>query len=105
MCKRIKGVAGDMVYYKDKNRVPILLRVPEGHVWLLGDNPANSNDSRFYGPVPLGMLQGRIFFKVGLNPPHASSVDTITWKETEKTAKEIKINQESKEEQKEESSS
>lgn len=26
-------------------------RVPEGHAWILGDNPAVSYDSRSYGPV------------------------------------------------------
>lgn len=80
MCKRIKGVAGDMVYFKHKNRDPMLLQVPEGHVWLLGDNTANSNDSRYYGPVPLGMLEGRIFFKIGLNPLRAGSLDAAATK-------------------------
>lgn len=94
MCKRVKGVAGDMVYFKDKHRAPVLLRVPEGHVWLLGDNPSNSNDSRFYGPVPLGMVQGRIFFKIGLNPPHASLVDTIYLKDPGNAAKQKEASKE-----------
>lgn len=38
--------------------------VPEGHVWLEGDNPSNSSDSRSYGPIPLAMVRGRVFFKV-----------------------------------------
>lgn len=38
--------------------------VPEGHVWLEGDNPPNSSDSRSYGPIPLAMVRGRVFFKV-----------------------------------------
>ena len=40
--------------------------VPEGHVWLEGDNPSNSSDSRSYGPIPLAMVRGRVFFKVML---------------------------------------
>ena len=38
--------------------------VPAGHVWLQGDNPANSTDSRHYGPVPLALVQGRVVLKV-----------------------------------------
>ena len=39
-------------------------QVPEGHVWLQGDNLANSTDSRAYGAVPLGLVRGRVFYKV-----------------------------------------
>ncbi|XP_012930054.1 mitochondrial inner membrane protease subunit 1 isoform X2 [Heterocephalus glaber] len=41
-----------------------LERVPTGHVWLEGDNLQNSTDSRFYGPIPYGLIRGRIFFKI-----------------------------------------
>lgn len=33
--------------------------VPRGHVWLEGDNPENSADSRYYGPIPLGLIRSR----------------------------------------------
>jgi len=33
-------------------------------VWLEGDNPENSTDSRTYGPVPQAMIRGKVFFKV-----------------------------------------
>ena len=38
--------------------------VPPGHVWLEGDNATNSTDSRAYGPIPLAMIRGRVFYKV-----------------------------------------
>ena len=41
-----------------------VVQVPEGHVWLQGDNPINSTDSRHYGPVPYALLRGRAFLKV-----------------------------------------
>lgn len=32
------------------------MTIPMGHVWLAGDNYNNSNDSRMYGPMPIGKL-------------------------------------------------
>ena len=40
------------------------VRIPKGHVWLVGDNLSNSNDSRTYGPLPLRMVQGKILARV-----------------------------------------
>lgn len=34
--------------------------VPEGHVYLLGDNRRRAMDSRFHGPVPIGQIKGRV---------------------------------------------
>jgi len=40
------------------------VKVPKGHVWLQGDNLANSIDSRNYGAVPEATLKGRVLARV-----------------------------------------
>lgn len=62
VCKRAIAFEGDVVV----TRMGIATRIPPGHVWLEGDNPENSKDSRHYGPVPLAAIQGRV---VGIVSP------------------------------------
>lgn len=42
----------------------IYFQVPKGHVWLEGDNPLNSTDSRNFGSVPAGLIRGRAVFRL-----------------------------------------
>lgn len=42
--------------------------VPDGHVWVTGDNLSDSIDSRTYSAVPMGLITGKIVG--GLYVPH-----------------------------------
>lgn len=88
VCKRVIGLPGDTIcVYPDKasmyrsaalsggkdyerqNDVPVEKEpqhviVPEGHIWISGDNIPFSRDSSVYGPVPIALVRGKIFARV-----------------------------------------
>jgi signal peptidase I len=41
--------------------MPTQIRIPEGSVFLIGDNRGNSEDSRFWGPIPTDWVIGEAF--------------------------------------------
>jgi len=60
VCKRVTGLPGDQILKPNGG----MLTVPDGHVWLEGDNPNNSSDSRSYGALPVALLQGRVVARI-----------------------------------------
>jgi mitochondrial inner membrane protease subunit 1 len=60
ICKRVVGLPGDQVILLNGG----MILVPDHHVWLEGDNPSNSMDSRQSGPIPMAMLRGRTVARV-----------------------------------------
>lgn len=54
-CKRVIGLPGDQVLLRGE---PV--DVPSGYLWVEGDNHEVSVDSRVYGPIPMGLVQGKI---------------------------------------------
>ncbi|XP_073263234.1 mitochondrial ATP-independent inner membrane protease subunit 1a isoform X3 [Populus alba] len=65
--KRIVGMEGDQINFLPDPSITDICRtimVPKGHIWIQGDNMYASCDSRHYGPVPYGLVQGKLFFRV-----------------------------------------
>ncbi|MDZ4131700.1 MAG: signal peptidase I [Dethiobacteria bacterium] len=80
--KRVIGLPGDTLEYGDgrvyrngtqldepysigkidNSFAPVI--VPQGHIFVMGDNRNHSSDSREIGPVPIVNIQGRVLVRV-----------------------------------------
>ena len=78
MMQRARGEG--RVVATTRNGKTVHFFVPPGKMWLEGDNPSNSIDSRVYGPVPIGLTVGRIICRVW---PFALAKE---WTQKEETA-------------------
>lgn len=47
------------IFYEERT-----ITVPEGYIWVMGDNRNHSSDSRILGPVPLENVIGELKFKI-----------------------------------------
>jgi len=66
----VDGVALDEPYIDGKQTAPLTstivpikypYKVPDGHIWVMGDNRTNSKDSRHYGPVDTNSVHERAY--------------------------------------------
>ncbi|KAF2763756.1 LexA/Signal peptidase [Teratosphaeria nubilosa] len=62
--KRLLGMPGDFIEVSvDGSGRRQVLQIPEGHCWVEGDNQRWSRDSRIFGPLPLGLVTGKVVAK------------------------------------------
>ncbi|KAJ4835052.1 hypothetical protein Tsubulata_012848 [Turnera subulata] len=70
--KRIIGLPGDWV----GTNINDVVKIPDGCCWVEGDNVVSSKDSRTFGPIPLGLINGRAVAVVW-PPQRTGKVETI----------------------------
>jgi hypothetical protein len=63
---------GDIVVVELANRPVAVKRVaavlPDGSLWVIGDNPIGSTDSRSVGPVSAASVRGRVLARLWPRP-------------------------------------
>ncbi|KAG0660725.1 hypothetical protein C6P45_001534 [Maudiozyma exigua] len=79
-CKRIKGLSNDALYLDHKDMVANnksqLTLVPNGHLWVEGDN-THSVDSRSFGPISDGLVLGKVLCVIW--PPERWGTNLNRW--------------------------
>lgn len=45
-----------------RGRAQMMIQVPRGHVYVVGDNLHHSRDSRMFGPLPLALIKGKVTY-------------------------------------------
>ncbi|KAG7449408.1 LexA/Signal peptidase [Guyanagaster necrorhizus] len=63
MVKRVIAKEGDIVETLPPYPHPQVC-VPEGHVWVEGDDPYHSDDSNTFGPIPAALIEAKVLFIV-----------------------------------------
>ncbi|KAL6278121.1 hypothetical protein ACE6H2_021722 [Prunus campanulata] len=76
--KRITALPGEWIGTRHSYDV---LKIPEGHCWVEGDNSSSSLDSRSFGPIPLGLVQGRVT-RIAWPPQRIGAVEKRTPQDT-----------------------
>ncbi len=59
--KRREGLLHPPVPRRLGVQLPESIRIPPGHWFMMGDNRGESDDSRFWGPVPTSWIIGGAF--------------------------------------------
>lgn len=78
ICKRVVALEDDLLVFSESSppsfqatsailsdtSTPQTFKIPQGMVWLQGDNVTDSYDSRHYGPVPTANILGRVLCRI-----------------------------------------